>query len=79
MKRRIGSYPHVRVEDGGHGVATQSGSVLLVEAIRKTGLDQAISGALTPWRKQRPVHDPAKVLLSNPPGLRRFGYPRVQS
>jgi hypothetical protein len=63
VKKRIGSYPHVRVEGGGRGVVSQAGSVLLVETIRKTGLDQAISAALAPWRKQRAVHDPGKILV----------------
>jgi hypothetical protein len=44
-------------------VVSQAGGVLLVETIRKAGLDQAISAALTPWRKPRTVHDPGKVLL----------------
>ncbi|MFF9403754.1 IS1380 family transposase [Streptomyces sp. NPDC014744] len=63
MKKRIGSYPRVRVEGGGRGVVSQAGAVLLVETVRKTGLDAAISAALAPWRKQRAVHDPGKVLL----------------
>ncbi|WP_406173423.1 IS1380 family transposase [Streptomyces sp. NBC_00996] len=63
MKKRIGSYPRVRVEGGGRGVVSQAGAVLLVETVRKTGLDVAISAALAPWRKQRAVHDPGKVLL----------------
>ncbi|MFF0395196.1 IS1380 family transposase [Streptomyces sp. NPDC005248] len=63
MKQRIGSYPRVRVEGGGRGVVSQAGSVLLVETVRKTGLDQAISVALTPWHKPRAVHDPGKILL----------------
>ncbi|MBT2441819.1 IS1380 family transposase [Streptomyces sp. ISL-36] len=63
MKKRIGSYPRVRVEGGGRGVVSQAGAVLLVETIRKSGLDQAISTALAPWRKPRAVHDPGKVLL----------------
>jgi hypothetical protein len=37
--------------------------VLLVETVRKVGLDTAISAALAPWRKPRAVHDPGKVLL----------------
>ncbi len=41
----------------------QAGSVLLVETVRKTGLDQALSAALAPWRKPRAVHDPGKILL----------------
>jgi hypothetical protein len=39
------------------------GGVLLVETVRKAGLDAALSAALAPWRKQRAVHDPGKVLL----------------
>ncbi|MFE9400063.1 IS1380 family transposase [Streptomyces flavidovirens] len=63
MKKRIGSYPRVRVEGGGRSVVSQAGGVLLVETARKTGLDQALSVALAPWRKPRAVHDPGKVLL----------------
>ena len=63
MKKRIGSYPRVRVEGGGRAVVSQAGGVLLVETARKTGLDQAISAALAPWRKRRAVHDPGKILL----------------
>lgn len=62
MKKRIGSYPRVRV--GGrwlHGGL--AGGRLLVEAARKIGLDQAISAGLSPWRRPRAVHDPGKVLL----------------
>jgi hypothetical protein len=63
VKKRIGSYPRVRVEGGGRSVVSQAGAVLLVETVRKTGLDTAISAALAPWRKSRAVHDPGKVLL----------------
>ncbi|MCC5480517.1 IS1380 family transposase [Streptomyces barringtoniae] len=63
MKKRIGSYPRVRVEGGGRGVVSRAGAVLLVETVRKSGLDQAISAALAPWRKPRAVHDPGKILL----------------
>ncbi|MBM9623796.1 IS1380 family transposase [Streptomyces zhihengii] len=63
MKKRIGSYPRVRIEGGGRGVVSQAGAVLLVETARKAGLDQAISTALTPWRRSRAVHDPGKILL----------------
>lgn len=44
-------------------MVSQAGAVLLVETIRKTGLDQAMSVELAPWRKPRTVHDPGKVLL----------------
>lgn len=63
VKKTIGLYPRVRVEGGGRGVVSQAGGVLLVETIRKTGLDRAISAALAPWRRPRAVHDPGKVLL----------------
>lgn len=56
-------YPRVRVQGYGPQVVTQAGAVLLVETVRKTGLDQAISQALAPWRKPRAVHDPGKALL----------------
>ncbi|WUH89762.1 IS1380 family transposase [Streptomyces sp. NBC_00433] len=63
MKKTTGSYPRVRVEGGGRQVVSQAGAVLLAETVRKTGLDSAISAALAPWRKQRAVHDPGKILL----------------
>ncbi|MFC8230706.1 IS1380 family transposase [Streptomyces sp. NPDC057287] len=61
--KTIGFYPPVRVQGDGGGVVSQAGGVLLVETVRKTGLDTAISAALAPWRKSRAVHDPGKVLL----------------
>ncbi|MEO3766761.1 IS1380 family transposase [Streptomyces sp. B5E4] len=63
MKQPIGLYPHVLVRDDGRAAVSQAGSVLLVETVRKTGLDQAISAALAPWRKPRAVHDPGKILV----------------
>jgi hypothetical protein len=63
VKKRIGFYPRVRIDVGGRAVVSQAGSVLLVETVRKAGLDTAISVALAPWRKARAVHDPGKVLL----------------
>ncbi|WP_329538502.1 IS1380 family transposase (plasmid) [Streptomyces sp. NBC_01450] len=63
MSKRIGLYPCVRVEGGGRGVVSQAGAVLLVETVRKVGLDTAISAAMAPWRKSRAVHDPGKILL----------------
>ncbi len=63
MKKRIGSYPRLRVEGGGRGVVSQAGAVLLVETVRKSGLDAAISAALVPWRRPRTVHDPGKIVL----------------
>ncbi|MFE5037753.1 IS1380 family transposase [Streptomyces sp. NPDC056683] len=63
MKEPISSYPRVRVQADGRRVASQAGAVLLLETVRKIGLDQAISTALASWRKPRAVHDPGKILL----------------
>ncbi|MFI8008548.1 IS1380 family transposase [Streptomyces sp. NPDC086010] len=63
MREPISSYPRVRVQEDGRQVVSQAGSVLLVETVRKVGLDQAISAALAPWRRPRAVHDPGKVVL----------------
>ncbi|WP_328760502.1 IS1380 family transposase [Streptomyces sp. NBC_00271] len=63
MSKRIGLYPRVRVEGGGSGTVSQAGAVLLVETVRKCGLDSAISTAMAPWRKPRAVHNPGKILL----------------
>jgi hypothetical protein len=63
VKQPIGSYPRVRVRDDGRAVVSQAGSVLLIETVRKTSLDQAISAALAPWRKPRAVHNPGKILV----------------
>ncbi|MER7684970.1 IS1380 family transposase [Streptomyces sp. NPDC097610] len=63
MKKRIGSYPRVRVGGGGRAVVSQAGGVLLVETVRTSGLEKAIPAALALWRKPRAVHDPGKILL----------------
>lgn len=63
MREPIASYPRVRVQGDGRQVVSQTGAVLLVETVRKTGLDRAISAASAPWRKPRDVHDPGKILL----------------
>ncbi|GHJ42646.1 hypothetical protein Sm713_82550 [Streptomyces sp. TS71-3] len=51
MSERIASYPRVCVQGDGRQVVSQAGAVLLVETVRKIGLDQAVSVALEPWRK----------------------------
>ena len=63
VREPISSYPRVRVQGDGRRVASQAGAVLLLETVRKIGLDQAISTALASWRKPRAVHDPGKILL----------------
>jgi hypothetical protein len=42
-------------------MVSQAGGVLLMETLRVTGLDKALSQALQPWRVPRAVHDPGKI------------------
>jgi hypothetical protein len=41
---------------------SQAGGVVLVEAVRASGLDAALSTALLRWRKPMAIHDPGKVI-----------------
>ena len=63
MMKRSGFYPRVRVDAAGSGVVSQCGGVLLLETIRRVGLDRALSTALAPWCRPSARHDPAKVVL----------------
>jgi hypothetical protein len=63
VNQRSGFYPRVRVDGAGKGVVSQAGGTLLTATIRATGLDQALTAAMAPWRKPLAIHDPAKVLL----------------
>jgi hypothetical protein len=62
VKQRSGIYPSLKVDAAGSRVVSQAGGVLLVDAVRATGLDRLLSAALAPWRKKNAVHDPAKVV-----------------
>jgi hypothetical protein len=61
--KRSGLYPRVRVDAAGKGVVSHAGGTLMTATIRASGLDDALSAALAPWRKPLAIHDPAKVLL----------------
>jgi Transposase DDE domain group 1 len=61
--KSTGLYPGVRTDASGAGVVSHAGSVLLLDTIRASGLDQALSVAVEPWRRPTAVHDPAKILL----------------
>ncbi len=56
-------YPRVRVDQAAAGVVSQAGSVLLIDTIRRSGVDRALSAGLAPWRRVGAVHDPGKVVL----------------
>ena len=51
MNKRSGLYPRVGVDAAGSGVVSQAGGVTLVETLRVSGLDAALSQALAPWRR----------------------------
>jgi hypothetical protein len=54
--------PGIMVSADGKGLVSQPGAVLLVQAMRVTGLDRGLREALTPWRMPRAVHDPGKIV-----------------
>ncbi len=62
MKHTTGFYPRVRVDSADKGVVSQAGGSLLTEVVRVSGLDRFLAAGLTPWRKPRAIHDPAKVV-----------------
>lgn len=62
VKKRNGSYPRVRVGGGGRGgLAGRVGAAGRGGPQVRPG--PAIPAGLTPWRKQRAVHDPGEILL----------------
>jgi hypothetical protein len=63
VRHTTGFYPRVRVDGAGRGVVSQAGATLLTATIKASGLDRALSAALSPWRKSAAIHDPAKVVL----------------
>jgi Transposase DDE domain group 1 len=50
------------VSSDGSGVVCQAGGLPLVETLRVSGLDKALSEALEQWRRPRAVHDPGKIV-----------------
>jgi hypothetical protein len=55
VKKRIGSYPRVRVEDGSHSVVSQAGSVLLVETVREQSGTAQLPHRLIARRNRGPM------------------------
>jgi Transposase DDE domain group 1 len=51
----------IAVSADGCGVVSQAGALLLVEALRVTGLGRGLSAALSRWRSPWAVHDPGKI------------------
>ena len=55
--------PNVVLDPVRESLISSSGALLLRETVRVAGLDRGLSRALSPWRSDRAVHDPGKVLL----------------
>jgi Transposase DDE domain group 1 len=54
--------PKITVSADGKGLVSQSGTLLLAETVRVTGLGEGLAGALARWRAPRAVHDPGKIM-----------------
>ena len=54
--------PKITVSADGQGLVSQAGALLLAEAARVTGLDEALTAGLARWRTPRAVHDPGKII-----------------
>jgi len=54
--------PNITVSADGQGVVSQAGALLLLEAVRVTGLGEGLSAGQARWRAPRAVHDPGKIL-----------------
>ena len=55
--------PSLVLDSGRESLVSSSGALLLREALRIAGVDRRLSASLSPWRRDRGVHDPGKVLL----------------
>ncbi len=53
----------VRVEAGGESLVSSAGAAMLLSTARVSGLADALSEGLSPWRAARSVHDPGKTVL----------------
>jgi len=54
--------PKIVVSADGTGLVSQAGGVLLIQALRATGLDRGLTAALERWQAPRAVHDPGKII-----------------
>ncbi|MFI6882409.1 IS1380 family transposase [Streptosporangium canum] len=62
MVNSTASHCKVTVSADGRGLLSQAGAVLLLQTLRVTGLDKALSAQLERWRPSRAIHDPAKII-----------------
>ncbi|MEU0566964.1 transposase [Nonomuraea sp. NPDC005983] len=73
----------ITVSADGRGLVSHAGGLLLLQTLRITGLDKALSQRLERWRPGRAIHDPAKIVTWTGPsrmsGARRAGSIRVRN
>jgi Transposase DDE domain group 1 len=62
VSNTTGSYPSFTLDATGGPVVSQAGATLLVDAVRTTGLEQALSTASSRWRRPTAIHNPAKIV-----------------
>jgi hypothetical protein len=62
VSKTTGSYPSLNLDTAGTNVVSYAGAVVLADTIRTIGLEQALSAALSRWRRPTAIHDPAKIL-----------------
>ena len=54
--------PKITVSADGDGLVSQAGMLLLLEAVKVTGLEGGLCEGLARWRAPRAVHDPGKIV-----------------
>ncbi|SFJ03080.1 transposase, IS4 family [Streptosporangium canum] len=60
--KTIASHRKIVMSADGSGLISQAGALLLLETLRVTGLDRALSEQLQRWRPARAIHDPGKII-----------------
>lgn len=63
MGKSTSCYPNLSADATGTGVVSHAGAAVLLRTAEKTGLTNALSKALSPWRKPLATHDPGKIVL----------------
>src|SRR5690606_33622740 len=56
------SYPVLAVDAAGTNLVSHAGTVLLLRTAEAIGLNTALTGGLSEWRKPTAVHDPGKIV-----------------
>jgi hypothetical protein len=62
VSKPTGAYPSLTLDTTGTGIVSQAGATLLTTTVTKTGLHQALSAALSRWRRPTAIHDPGKMI-----------------